>query len=151
MNTPTGIKVTLRDPSDAAQLLHAQFATARAHPEMDALLLECARADVAEGSAVRLTALRLEALEKAATPDDISTATAALEEAVTARHQATTRLMTAIHEFLAKGFLLAGASPENADLYASLVPPERLAELKAIALFGAGSLDFTKGPEDAQH
>ncbi len=146
----TGIKIDYRNPEDETQLIHAQFATIRSNPEMDALMRACARADVAENAALKRLELALRKMEAATDEESLAAAEAAIQEASEKRQDASLALVAAVHTFIARGFELGGSSAETAELLASITPPERLPELKAACLFGAGALDFTRKPEAAQ-
>lgn len=140
----TGIKIDYRDPEDDTQLLHAQFATARTNPELNALMLECARKDVSENAALKRLELALRKMEAATDEASLAEAEAAVQAASDRRHEASAALVDAVHAFIVRGFELGGSSTETAELLASLTPPERLPELKSACLFGAGCLDFTQ-------
>ncbi len=146
----TGTRRDFKDPNDETQLLHAQFATIRTNPEMDALMRACARADVAENAALKRMELALRKMEEAKDEEALAAAEAAIQEASDKRQDASLALVAAVREFVVRGFILGGSSEESAELFADIVPPERLPELKAACLFGAGALDFTKGREAAQ-
>lgn len=146
----TGIKIDYKNPDDETQLLHAQFATARTNPEMNDLMLECARKDVSENAALKRLELALEKLQAATDEETLLAAEKLVQDASDKRHAASAALVDAIHAFVVRGFELGGSSPETAELLASITPPERLQELKAACLFGSGSLDFTRKPGDAR-
>jgi len=144
----TGIKIDFKDPNDETQLIHAQFATIRANPELDTLLRECARLDVAENRALKLMAIAYGKVDRAGTPEEVDAATEELQKAADERHTASVRLAEAVRAFVTRGFELGGSTPEAASALADITPPERLAELKSACMFGAGALDFTKRPAD---
>jgi len=146
----TGIKIDYRNPEDDTQLIHAQFATSRANPELNDLMLECARKDVAENAALKRLELALRQMEAATDEATLQAAEAAVQEASEKRHNASVALVEAVRRFIVRGFELGGSSPETAELLATLTPPERLPELKSACLFGAGCLDFTQRREDAR-
>lgn len=144
MDLKLGLIVKLTDPADPAKLIKAQFATIRSNPKMDALLRDCARADVAEAAAIRKYQLALDELDKAATPEDVDAAQERVDKANEARFDASNAVLAAIHAFVVQGFALAGATPELAEELSAHVSPERLPELKMKCQFGAGVLDFTQ-------
>ena len=145
----TGIKIDYTNPEDPTQLIHAQFATIRTCPELNGLLLECARLDVAENRALKLMAIAYGKVDKAETPEEVDAATDELQKAAAERHNASIALAEAVRAFVKRGFELGGSSPETAEMLAAITPPERLAELKSACMFGAGTLDFTaKRAED---
>lgn len=139
----TGIKIDYRDPEDETQVIHAQFATIRSNPELDALLRDCARLDVEENRALKLMAIAYGKVDRAVTAAEVDAATEELKKAADERHTASVRLAEAVRAFVKRGFELGGSSPETAETLADLTPPERLAELKSACMFGAGALDFT--------
>lgn len=139
-----GIKITLRDPEDAAKLIQAQFATVRSHPELKGLLSRCAELDVKESAAVRRMQMADRKLWDAETDEDIAVAEDALVALVAARNEVTEELVNAARAFVEAGFRLAGASEEHASWLADRVAMEDLPELKAKSLYGAGAMDFTK-------
>ncbi len=140
----TGIKIDFKDPNDDTQLIHAQFATIRACPELDGLLRECARLDVAENRALKLMAIAYGKVDKAETAEAVDAATEELQKASEDRHAVAVKLADAVHAFVKRGFELGGSTPETAEMLADITPPERLAELKSACMFGAGALDFTR-------
>jgi hypothetical protein len=140
----TGIKIDFKNPNDNTQLIHAQFATIRSAPELDGLLRECARLDVAENRALKLMAIAYGKVDKAETAEEVDAATAELQKASEDRHAVAIKLADAVHAFVKRGFELGGSTPETAEMLADITPPERLAELKSACMFGAGALDFTK-------
>lgn len=143
MSIPLGVKITLRDPEDSTKLIHAQFATARSHPELKKLLERCAELDVKESAAVRRMQLADHRLWEAETEDDITAAEANLTALVAARNVVTEQMVAAARDFVEAGFRFAGADEEHASWLADRIAMEDLPELKAKCLYGAGALDFT--------
>lgn len=140
-----GIKVTFIDPSDATKTITAEFATVRSHPELRKLLDEAARLDTADTIATARHGKALEAFARATTPEDIEATATLVASASEASTAASWALLDAIRTFIITGYALAGATPDLAEQLADLTPAERLADLKAKCMFGAGVLDFTKG------
>lgn len=141
---PLGIKVKFVDPENPANIVNAQFATIRGHREMKDLLSECARKEVAETIALRSYAIAAQAMDKAATQEELLAAGIVYSEADEKRRKASEELVEAVEKFVVQGFLLAGSTQENAEKLASLVGPEQLGELRLKCQFGAGVVDFTK-------
>lgn len=147
MDLKLGLKVKLADPGNSANVISSQFATIRGNGEMRTYLDACSKAEVAETVALRRYAIAQDALENAATPEQIDQAAAALDDANEKRIAASNALLDAVHVFIVKGFELAGATTEAAEQLASCVGMERLTELRVKCQFGAGVLDFTKAAE----
>ena len=144
-----GIPVRLRptDPEtleESAGFETAVFATVRRCPA----LLKCFKAfnklDVKEDSARVRTILARRKLLDAETPEDIEAAEADAITTADAHEDANAKVADTVYEFLVTGFKAAGYTEEQADRYASMVPVERIRELKQAALVGSGRLDFTK-------
>jgi hypothetical protein len=94
--------------------------------------------DVAESVALR-------DLQKVAKAFDEDNATQEdLEAARLKADEATETTLRQVHAFVVAGFKLAGASDERAEELASIVDIEKVDELKARCVYGAGCLDFTK-------
>ncbi len=140
-----GIKITLRDPEDASKLIHSEFATARGVPEMNGLLAAIAKADTEESVAAKKRELADVVLMNASNDDDADVAGCALQKATEAVEAASLALFESIRDFLIAGYTKAGATEEIAENLVALTPIERLPEIKAKCLFGAGCVDFTKG------
>jgi len=133
-----GLRVKLQDPDDSTQIINAQFATVRSNPQLGDILKAIARMDVAESVALR-------DLQKVAKAFDEDNATQEdLEAARLKADEATETTLRQVHAFVVAGFKLAGASDERAEELASIVDIERVDELKARCVYGAGCLDFTK-------
>lgn len=133
-----GLRVRLQDPDDPTQVINAQFATLRSNPQLGDMLKAIARMDVAESVALRT-------LQKVAKAFDEGEADGkALELARLDADEATSKTLEAVHAFVVEGFKLAGASDERAEELASIVDIERVDELKARCVYGAGCVDFTK-------
>ena len=139
-----GIKVRLADPEDPANIINAQFATVRTHPELKQMLYDIAKLDREESVAIKAALLAAEDVDRATDRPSLEAAAAVMEEAAMAQQNASERLLEAVRRFVVQGFVLAGADQERAELLASLVPASQLAELRAICQYGAGSLDFTQ-------
>lgn len=144
-----GLKITLRDPDDPAGVIHAQFASVRACPALRDRLAAIARADVAEGLALRRLAIASEALAAADTMEEADRAADGLAELRLQADAATLALVEATRDFLAEGFAAAGADPDRTADLADCVPPEDVAQIRARCLFGAGCLDFTRREGEA--
>jgi len=140
-----GIKVTLRDPDDSTNVIRAEFATARTHPELKDKLKTIASCDTKESLLGRRRELAMGELATATTETELNEAAEALQKATDAVNDASMALFEAIRDFIVAGFQLAGATQELAEKLAGLVDVERLPELKAKCLFGAGVVDFTRG------
>jgi hypothetical protein len=147
MGIPLGIKITIRDPEDSTKLIHAQFATARTHPELKDLLKRCAELDVKESVAVRRMQLADRRLWEVETEEEIVAAETALQERVAERNAVTEEMVAAARAFVEAGFAAAGSTPEHASWLADRIAMEDLAELKAKCLYGAGSIDFTQASD----
>ena len=133
-----GLRVRLQDPDDPTQVINAQFATLRSNPQLGDILKAIARMDVAESVALR-------DLQKVAKSFDEDNATQEdLEAARLKADEATETTLRQVHAFVVAGFKLAGATDERAEELASIVDIERVDELKARCVYGAGCLDFTK-------
>jgi hypothetical protein len=133
-----GLRVKLQDPDDPTQIINAQFATVRSNPQLGDILKAIARMDVAESVALR-------DLQKVAKAFDEDNATQEdLEAARLKADEATETTLRQVHAFVVAGFKLAGASDERAEELASIVDIEKVDELKARCVYGAGCLDFTK-------
>lgn len=133
-----GLRVKLQDPDDPTQIINAQFATVRSNPQLGDILKAIARMDVAESVALR-------DLQKVAKAFDEDNATQEdLEAARLKADEATETTLRQVHAFVVAGFKLAGATDERAEELASIVDIERVDELKARCVYGAGCLDFTK-------
>lgn len=139
-----GIKVTLRDPDNSTQLIHAEFATARSFPVMKELLQKIAKADNLESVAGRKRELAEAKLMDASTSEEAEAAGVALQTATEEVTSASMALFDAIREFVFKGYQLAGAPDDLAEKLADITDVENLPVLKAKCLYGAGCLDFTK-------
>lgn len=137
-----GIKVTFKDPDNPASLINAQFATARSNPEMKNLLRAIAEADVAEN--IALKALEVADAKLQASEDPASMRDELLKLRNSA-DDATCAMLEATRAFVVRGFELAGSPKEQAEELADLVDPSDVAMLKVRCLYGAGTLDFTKG------
>jgi hypothetical protein len=144
MDIKLGLVIKLRDPDNPANVVKAQFATIRSCPEMEVLLRECARTQVAETAAIRKYQLALDEIDAAETPQAVDDALAKANSANEARLDAGNALLAAIHAFVVRGFVNGGADQENAERLASIVGPEDLAELKMKCQFGSGVVDFTR-------
>jgi len=138
-----GIKVKMRDPADETQVIYAEFATARSHPELKEVLRKIAVADTRESIASKKAQLINDRMEAAETADEVEAAGAELEEAVRQVGDASMALFDAIREFLCQGYKLAGANDELVEKLVSATDVEHLPQLKAKCLFGEGALDFT--------
>ena len=133
-----GLRVRLQDPDDPTQVINAQFATLRSNPQLGDILKAIARMDVAESVALR-------DLQKVAKSFDEDNATQEdLEAARLKADEATETTLRQVHAFVVAGFKLAGATDERAEELASIVDIERVDELEARCVYGAGCLDFTK-------
>jgi hypothetical protein len=133
-----GLRVKLQDPDDPTQIINAQFATVRSNPQLGDILKAIARMDVAESVALR-------DLQKVAKAFDEDNATQEdLEAARLKADEATETTLRQVHAFVVAGFKLAGATDERAEELASIVDIEKVDELKARCVYGAGCLDFTK-------
>ena len=133
-----GLRVKLQDPDDPTQIINAQFATVRSNPQLKDMLTNIARLDVAESVELRL----LQKVAKAFDEGEVDGK--ALELARLDADEATAKTLEAVHAFVVAGFKLAGASDERAEELASIVDIEKVDELKARCVYGAGCLDFTK-------
>lgn len=140
-----GIKITLRDPNDVTNLIHAEFATARSHPELLGLLRNIASADVANSIAERKHEIAQDALYAATTPENADEAGKNLSAAMNAVTDASQALFDALLAFVVAGYTLAGAPTELAETLTDSTPLEQLPELKAKCLLGSGTVDFTTG------
>jgi len=120
------------------------FATLRRCPKLTKLLKTYNTKDVADDAARMKAILAKRAILQAETPEAVDAAAKVAEAASAAAEQATADLANVVHEFLLAGFVGAGYTDDQAERYASMVPPQRLAEIKAAALVGSGRLDFTK-------
>lgn len=140
----SGIKVTLRDPDDSTNLIHAEFATARSFPAMKELLQKIAKADNLESIAGRKRELAEAKLFAASSTEEADAAGVALQETTEEVTSASMALFDAIREFVVMGYQLAGAPEEMAVKLASITDVENLPILKAKCLYGAGCVDFTK-------
>lgn len=133
-----GLRVRLQDPDDPTQVINAQFATLRSNPQLGDMLKAIARMDVAESVA-------LKELQKVAKRFDEDDATQEeLEAARLKADDATEQTLRQTNAFVVAGFKLAGATDERAEELASIVDIEKVDELKARCVYGAGCLDFTK-------
>lgn len=139
-----GIKVTLRDPDNSTQLIHAEFATARSFPVMKELLQKIAKTDNLESVAGRKRELAEAKLMDASNSEEAEAAGVALQAATEEVTSASMALFDAIREFVFKGYQLAGAPDDLAEKLADITDVENLPILKAKCLYGAGCLDFTK-------
>jgi hypothetical protein len=140
-----GLRVKLQDPDDPTQIINAQFATVRSNPQLKDMLTNIARLDVAES--VALKKLQQEAKDFDETEDNYWLKQEAVEKLEKARldaDAATAATLEAVHAFVVAGFKLAGATDERAEELASIVDIEKVDELKARCVYGAGCLDFTK-------
>ena len=133
-----GLRVKLQDPDDPTQIINTQFATVRSNPQLKDMLTNIARLDVAESVELRL----LQKVAKAFDEGEVDGK--ALELARLDADEATAKTLEAVHAFVVAGFKLAGASDERAEELASIVDIEKVDELKARCVYGAGCLDFTK-------
>lgn len=140
-----GIKVTLRDPDDSTNVIRAEFATARSHPELTEKLKTIASCDTSESLLGRRRELAMGELATATTEAELNEAAETLQKATDAVNDASMVLFEAIRDFIVTGFQMAGATQELAEKLAGLVDIERLPELKAKCLFGSGAVDFTRG------
>ena len=123
MGIPLGIKITIRDPEDSTKLIHAQFATARTHPELKDLLKRCAELDVKESVAVRRMQLatagwEVETEEESPPPRPPCKSGWRAER----RHR---RWWP--RAFVEAGFAAAGSTPEHASWLADRIAMEDLA------------------------
>ena len=134
-----GLRVKLQDPDDPTQIINAQFATVRSNPQLKDMLTNIARLDVAESVALKCLQKVAESFDKNGFDNG-----EVLEKARLAADEATAKTLEAVHAFVVAGFKLAGASDERAEELASIVDIERVDELKARCVYGAGCLDFTK-------
>ena len=133
-----GLRIRLQDPDDPTQVINAQFATLRSNPQLGDILKAIARMDVAESVALKeLQAVAKRFDEDGATPEE-------LEAARLKADDATATTLENVHAFVVAGFMYAGATAERAEELASIVDIERVDELKARCVYGAGCLDFTK-------
>ena len=133
-----GLRIKLQDPDDPTQVINAQFATLRSNPQLGDILKAIARMDVAESVALKeLQAVAKRFDEDNATPEE-------LEAARLKADDATEQTLRQTHAFVVDGFKLAGETDERAEELASIVDIERVDELKARCVYGAGCLDFTK-------
>jgi hypothetical protein len=133
-----GLRVKLQDPDDPTQIINAQFATVRSNPQLKDMLTNIARLDVAESVALR-------DLQNVAKKFDEGISTEKeLEAARLKADEATENVLLEVHAFVVAGFKLAGATDERAEELASIVDIEKVDELKARCVYGAGCLDFTK-------
>ena len=144
MDARLGLKVKFKDPENPANIISAQFATVRGHGEMKGLMEACARADVAESVELRRYSIAADRLAAAETDEELLKAADALNAANEARLKAGDAVLEAVHRFVARGFELAGATPDLAEQLSMLVGPEQLAELRVKCAFGAGVVDFTQ-------
>ena len=133
-----GLRVRLQDPDDPTQVINAQFATLRSNPQLKDMLTNIARLDVAESVALR----DLQNVAKAFDEDNATQED--LEAARLKADEATENVLLEVHAFVVAGFVFAGATTERAEELASIVDIERVDELKARCVYGAGCLDFTK-------
>ena len=133
-----GLRIKIQDPEDPTQIVNAQFATLRSNPQLGDILKAIARMDVAESVALK----ELQAVAKRFDEDDATQEE--LEAARLKADEATEQTLRQTHAFVVAGFKLAGASDERAEELASLIDIEKVAELKARCVYGAGCLDFTK-------
>ena len=133
-----GLRIKLQDPDDPTQVINAQFATLRSNPQLGDILKTIARMDVAESVALKeLQAVAKRFDEDTATPEE-------LEAARLKADDATEQTLRQTYAFVVAGFKLAGATDERAEELASIVDIERVDELKARCVYGAGCMDFTK-------
>ena len=134
-----GLRVKLQDPDDPTQIINAQFATVRSNPQLKDMLTNIARLDVAESVALKCLQKVAESFDKNGFDNG-----EVLEKARLAADEATAKTLEAVHAFVVEGFKLAGAPDERAEELASIVDIEKVDELKARCVYGAGCLDFTK-------
>ena len=140
-----GIPIKLASPDENGAFTNIEtpvFATVRKCPKLLGLLKAVDQADLAETAAGRRVQLATEAMVDA----DESTLEAITERAsaaASAALEASLALCTAIRDFVHAGFVGAGYTPADADRYADLIGADRLAELRAATLLGAGRLDFS--------
>ena len=133
-----GLRIKLQDPDDPTQVINAQFATLRSNPQLGDMLKAIARMDVAESVALKeLQAVAKRFDEDNATPEELEAARLKVDDA-------TATTLEAVHAFVVAGFMFADATAERAEELASIVDIERVDELKARCVYGAGCLDFTK-------
>ena len=133
-----GLRIKIQDPEDPTQIVNAQFATLRSNPQLGDILKAIARMDVAESVALKeLQAVAKRFDEEDATQEELEAARLKADEA-------TEQTLRQTHAFVVAGFKLAGASDERAEELASLIDIEKVDELKARCVYGAGCLDFTK-------
>ena len=144
MKLGIGLKITLRDPDDPAGVIHAQFASARACPDLIRRLQDIADRDVAENVALRRLALASDRLADAADEEAVAAACEALAQARRQADAACVALVAAVGDFLVAGFMAAGSDRDHAEELAAIVPVARVAELRGMCLFGSGCLDFTE-------
>ena len=142
-----GIKITVKDPADETKVIHAEFATARSHPEMLQKIEAIAMADVAEAHAARLQQIAESTLLKAEDRQAADEALEAMKDATAALQEKSNAVYAAIREFVTAGLRLAGADAEMAEVLAGAIPMDYLAELKSKCLYGAGAIDFTAGSD----
>ena len=133
-----GLRVKLQDPDDPTQVINAQFATVRSNPQLGDMLKAIARMDVAESVALK----ELQKVTKRFNEDNATQEE--LEAARLKADEATENVLLEVHAFVVAGFVFAGATTERAEELASIVDIERVDELKARCVYGAGCLDFTK-------
>lgn len=147
-----GIPVKLTTPDKDGNLTQIEtvcFATVRKCPALAGALKDVIRADKAETAAVRRAQLAERAIMLCEDAAQIASLETDAIKAAEAAEDASQALFDAIRAFVVQGLAGAGYTTEQADRYADLIPRERLPELKAAAMIGAGRLDFTLAPTAA--
>lgn len=138
-----GLRIRIQDPEDPTQIVNAQFATVRSNPQLGEMLRNIAKLDVAESVALK----KLQTAAKSLDDEEGGNMRGIQKELELARLEAddaTYKTLEAVHAFVVEGFKLAGANDERAEELASLIDIEKVDELKARCVYGAGCLDFTK-------
>ena len=133
-----GLRIKIQDPEDQTQIINAQFATVRSNPQLGEMLKKIAVLDVAESVALKELQKTAEAFDNGEADSE------KLVDARLAADEATGKTLDAVHVFVVEGFKLAGATDDRAEELASLIDIEKVDELKARCVYGAGCLDFTK-------
>lgn len=141
MSQINGIPIEIKVGNDIESPV---FATARKCPGLLGKMKAINKADAVESGAARQHELAAQALDQA-TAEELKKAETALQKASDNALDASAAVMTAVHDFIVAGFLGAGYKAEDAERYTELLDMERVQEIKAKCLYGAGRVGFPKG------
>ena len=139
-----GLRIKIQDPDDPTQIVNAQFASIRSNPKLGDMLRDIAKLEVEESVKLKILQQVGDKFNADPAPGGDSSS---LERARMEADEATQKTLDATHAFIVEGFKLAGANDERAEELASLIDLEKVTELKARCMYGAGCLDFTKAAD----